>query len=220
MQDETPLLKDPEFLSKVWQKVLKMLKPGHGFTGVQINEAIKEALKGMTVFDHALGVLNSEILCEKCGVCCRICNPIFLEPGDIQRISSFLRMSVADFHLRYVETDGERFFFKYSKPCRFLRGNLCTIYPARPNVCRVYPFNQSTKKLVFEKECGVPVNLVAFKTIGFLVKKRFSKEMDRKMKGYMDALYEKAKTEHPNADEIEISWYIIQEVLRGFLKRG
>ncbi len=201
----TKLQDDPEAVSKVWRRVLKRLKDRHGFTGVQINQAIQQATKGLTAPEYLLGARFSGSLCVKCGACCRFCDPILLEAEDIMRIASHLKISVADFHIKYVKTDGEDFSLKFTKPCGFLRGNLCKIYSVRPMICRAYPFAEDPKKMVFEKTCNIPLEMMAIKAVGLLLRQKLPFELNRKLETYVNVAYQKARALNPDADELKIA---------------
>jgi len=83
--------------------------------------------------------VSSQIDCRQCANCCKVIRPL-LEPRDIERLATHLRLSVEEFLSEYLEPDedGEGYFFK-TTPCAFLKDNLCTVYPQRPDACRSYP---------------------------------------------------------------------------------
>lgn len=93
--------------------------------------------------------------CRLCGDCCRhIANSIMLEPMDAYNLARYLRNqgepveSTEDVLARYahagwlagnfpiflLNTAGE------AESCVFLKDGRCSIYEARPRVCRIYPF--------------------------------------------------------------------------------
>lgn len=101
--------------------------------------------------------LNARIpfRCECCGRCCRnLENALMLEPLDIFNLSKYLReqgekiLGPEDMLERYahpellcdsypifqLNTEGEE------HTCTFLKGGRCSVYEARPQVCRMYPF--------------------------------------------------------------------------------
>lgn len=83
-----------------------------------------------------LALILSQVNCEGCDAPCCKSNPngenINLMPMDYMRI----RDLYGDEGFLYI--DGQRYL---KMPCRFLKGNRCQIYPHRPFVCQVYPFN-------------------------------------------------------------------------------
>jgi Fe-S-cluster containining protein len=82
--------------------------------------------------------------CTECGACCTG-SPgyVWLEEKDIQAICEQLQISREDLLKRYCRQIGHRFALKeHSKTydCVFLRDNRCTIYSARPEQCRSFPW--------------------------------------------------------------------------------
>jgi Fe-S-cluster containining protein len=80
-----------------------------------------------------------KIDCLKCANCCKTTSPIFRDV-DIQRLSNFLRVSVADFQKRYLQMDSDGDWVLQSSPCPFLyEDNTCAVYEVRPKACSEYP---------------------------------------------------------------------------------
>jgi len=84
--------------------------------------------------------------CLACGNCCKTTSPIFTDK-DIQRISKFLKLKVADFISSYLKRDEDDFYVLKTAPCTFLdlNDNMCTIYDVRPKACREYPHTDRRK---------------------------------------------------------------------------
>jgi Fe-S-cluster containining protein len=90
--------------------------------------------------DVALLLKMQDRWCERCGECCRRNTPIALARSDAERISRYLRMPYKKFKQRFrIVPVGNSKFHMPASPCPFLEGNLCSIYPVRPQVCRLYP---------------------------------------------------------------------------------
>ena len=190
--DETKVIgADRAFKRRVKKIVVKRIRNPSDFTPEEIKQAIEKALETFTILDWAIGVLNSSYLCGKCGICCRKCHPIRLEPEDIQAIANYLHVSIPRFYLEYVDIYKDHFILKGTRPCRFLRGNLCSIYPVRPLVCRFYPFNQDTRKIVFQTGCRIPEKFVAYKAAVLLIRKKMPRHMDHALELYMKRLHHK-----------------------------
>ena len=69
--------------------------------------------------------------CKECGNCCRVLELEFTEP-ELRTIAKSMEQSIDEFKKRFV-VEG------IVKPCPALKGNLCSIYEGRPDVCRSYP---------------------------------------------------------------------------------
>lgn len=86
--------------------------------------------------------------CAKCpAICCAVYPSVPVTPRDIRRLAKHFGVTPEEAIRRYTKMrDGERVLRRKSDPifdnvCRFLdpvtRG--CTVYHARPNVCREFP---------------------------------------------------------------------------------
>jgi len=69
--------------------------------------------------------------CKECANCCRVLELEFTEP-ELHTIARSMEQSIDEFKKRFV-VEG------ILKPCPALKGNLCSIYEGRPDVCRSYP---------------------------------------------------------------------------------
>ncbi len=77
-----------------------------------------------------------------CTNCCRQRGFVYLAQGDLERAATFLGISPAEFERRYVYRT--RHLLRLRKPrrksCAFLLDNGCSIHPAKPTQCRLFPF--------------------------------------------------------------------------------
>lgn len=77
--------------------------------------------------------------CLKCANCCKTTGPLFTSK-DVERISSHLKINVAEFEKKYLKRDEENDLVLQKVPCVFLDSeNYCSIYDVRPKACREYP---------------------------------------------------------------------------------
>jgi Fe-S-cluster containining protein len=86
--------------------------------------------------------------CEKCpAFCCSIYGRVIVGDDDVERMAAHYEITFEEAEKRFTKTlDGERLMRRrkddlLSETCKFLdkktRG--CTIYHARPDVCRIFP---------------------------------------------------------------------------------
>jgi uncharacterized protein len=80
----------------------------------------------------------TQIDCKTCANCCKALDTFLIEK-DIVELAGHLKMSPADFETQYVAKteDGKQKLKK--NPCFFLKGNLCSVFDARPTECRSFP---------------------------------------------------------------------------------
>jgi len=80
--------------------------------------------------------------CTSCANCCREVQPTFSEE-EVDRLARRLGMEQRQFIQRYLErTEGgsENPCQTRTKPCPFLKDNLCSVYEDRPADCNGYPY--------------------------------------------------------------------------------
>jgi Fe-S-cluster containining protein len=77
-----------------------------------------------------------------CTACCEQRGFVYLTEGDIARAAGFLGMTVAAFEKRHVYRTKHlcRLRVPRDSQCGFLRANGCSIHPAKPTQCRIFPF--------------------------------------------------------------------------------
>lgn len=87
--------------------------------------------------------------CKHCGQCCiDECTQINLSIGDIVRICKFLNCNIGNVLLKIgIKPFGDPetanhydYELGLNIPCEFRKGEKCTIYPARPLNCRIFPY--------------------------------------------------------------------------------
>ncbi len=78
-----------------------------------------------------------------CGACCSQKGEVFVAGPEIHRLATFLRLPQPEFRKRYLrKMHGKQALIDNANGgCIFLSSDLkCTVYEARPEQCRTYPF--------------------------------------------------------------------------------
>lgn len=82
--------------------------------------------------------------CQRSGNCCAIPGGfVRVTDDDVQRIAALLGLEVAAFRSRYLQPDGVTLKDGLGHRCVFLQDGApagCSIYEARPQRCREWPF--------------------------------------------------------------------------------
>lgn len=67
---------------------------------------------------------------------------VYLSEDDVRKAARFLKMSTAAFERQYVyrTTHQIRLRKPADRQCHFLRDGGCSIHPAKPTQCRLFPF--------------------------------------------------------------------------------
>lgn len=82
--------------------------------------------------------------CTRCGACCTgTPGYVWVGPVEIARIADYRGETVEEFSSRFVRQVGRRYSLieKPNNDCVFWDARIgCTVYEARPNQCRTWPF--------------------------------------------------------------------------------
>lgn len=82
--------------------------------------------------------------CTGCGTCCRWTGSVLLTDRDIAAMAAALALSEQEFidhHTRLAPNRIQLALTDHSDgSCSFLEGDRCSIYDARPEQCRSFPF--------------------------------------------------------------------------------
>jgi len=77
-----------------------------------------------------------------CTACCEQKGFVYLTEDDVPRAAQFLGMTAAAFERKYVYRTKNRRRLRVPRDsqCTFLRDGGCSIHPAKPTQCRIFPF--------------------------------------------------------------------------------
>ncbi|MBQ2760694.1 MAG: YkgJ family cysteine cluster protein [Mailhella sp.] len=96
-----------------------------------------------TVHEQLFRDKTETFACQRCGKCCEGRGGIVVGPRDLTRLSVHFGLSGEEVLARYAEMMGGKPTLKVGDDgfCMFFKeGRGCTIHPARPSVCRAWPF--------------------------------------------------------------------------------
>jgi len=102
----------------------------------------------MKTHDHSDRILRriaegieEQIDCSVCANCCRVAT-VKVSERDVERLARYLRVTPAGFVAEYtMESEDQGAILRWSEEsgCVFLDGTACTVYDARPDICRRFP---------------------------------------------------------------------------------
>jgi Fe-S-cluster containining protein len=78
-----------------------------------------------------------------CTECCRQKGFVYLTPDDLVRMAEFTGMSARAFEKKYVYRTSRQMRLRVPRDggtCSFLLEGGCSIHPAKPTQCRIFPF--------------------------------------------------------------------------------
>jgi len=98
--------------------------------------------------------LSKIINCRQCGRCEKKASSVFITQEDIEKIANHLN-ATQEVVKGLMHIEGEHMIM----PCPFYK-NECTIYPARPITCRIFPlFQHPDGRLAFSLDCPAGVDM-------------------------------------------------------------
>ena len=114
------------------------------YRGKYILEGLDEIppamLKDLDLAYNVCERLHDSFPCEMCGKCCHQAN-ITVMDEEVERIAKHLNMTSDAFIDEYLYRRDGLWLFKKERKCRFLgENNKCTIWIARPEICRDFPY--------------------------------------------------------------------------------
>jgi Fe-S-cluster containining protein len=77
-----------------------------------------------------------------CVACCRQRGFVYLTAADLIRAAEFVGLGAAAFERKYVYRTRHKLRLRVPRgsTCHFLNGEGCSIHPAKPAQCRIFPF--------------------------------------------------------------------------------
>lgn len=81
--------------------------------------------------------------CQMCGQCCQGKGGIVASASECARLAAFLGLSVEEFTASYTESQGNKRVLRCGEDgyCVFFHPHkACTVHPAKPDICRAWPF--------------------------------------------------------------------------------
>jgi len=107
----------------------------------------------ISIEDLSNKIRSVGFMCRRCGTCCRCVSPdsdlVMVSPPEVRAIISSTGLAWDRIVTPYPETISDRSgaritlgwcLHREGDRCRFLDEKICTIYAARPWICRTYPF--------------------------------------------------------------------------------
>lgn len=110
--------------------------------------------------NDALFIRDNPQLCEKCGWCCKNCDPIVVAPKEVLKLGSTK-------NVRLFARDGEKDMYAINLPCSYqLKDNTCGIYKNRPESCKLFPLGNKNGVTTVQRtvHCGFIEAMLTTKT--------------------------------------------------------
>ncbi len=99
---------------------------------------LSQARLDRAVAGHYAAVAG-RIDCRTCGNCCKVMSPE-LAKKDVRRLAEVLLLPEDELIREYLQPGEDKgTYVSRQVPCPFLQDKLCTVYEARPDVCRSFP---------------------------------------------------------------------------------
>jgi len=171
----------------------------------ELIEAGVMSLSAISETELAMTFTLQDEYCEKCGNCCRLCNPLVVSKEELKEIADYLRLSYKKLKkgnkIFPRGRDYPGLFNIPAAPCPFLIRNSCSIYEVRPSVCRIFPMGWAMTRLFQGKGLMVPKKCAAIENILVeLATARLSIELlYREKPELLDKIAEQSKLKYDNA---------------------
>ncbi|NOZ49962.1 MAG: YkgJ family cysteine cluster protein [Chloroflexi bacterium] len=140
MPHTPPLLSDPD---QVAARGLQLADEQWAWYGALLasNELADDRHKPL--LDALVAEIMAQIDCRTCGRCCQRMGPV-VDASELERLALTLDLSPHAFRQRYLrpmwpQASAAQQEWLLSDPCPLHDGLLCTVYEARPQICRDFP---------------------------------------------------------------------------------
>lgn len=93
--------------------------------------------------DQIVQKIASEVTAAiDCTACAKCCRALVIAPDykDVSRLAEHTSLTTHEFRKKYMRLDAEGDVVMRQRPCPFLKSSRCSVYEARPNLCRKYPY--------------------------------------------------------------------------------
>jgi Fe-S-cluster containining protein len=151
-------------------------------------------------FESANKIFGAVGGCQCCGNCCRE-TPVEITPTEIARIARFLNLGVKETFNKFAFWYESTTEIYLKTPCPFLNDkNKCSIYPARPLMCKFYPIRPTEFwfTIVNNPNCPLSQTILQFnkKYVNSPeVKKAFEQQLPEIKQFFQQAIKESAEAE-------------------------
>lgn len=107
--------------------------------------------------DRSLYAEGIRFECTGCGECCKARHGygyIYVNPAERRALAAHLGLSQRAFRKKHcAKTEGRIHLREPTRNCQFLDGVRCSVYAARPQQCRTWPFwPENMTRKVWDKE--------------------------------------------------------------------
>lgn len=94
--------------------------------------------------DRSIYAQGIRFECTGCGDCCKARHGfsyIYVNPAERKALAKHLGLSLRAFTKEHCKKTDDLYHLRHpSRDCHFLDGARCTVYAARPQQCRTWPF--------------------------------------------------------------------------------
>ena len=177
-------------------RVLKLVKTRLKMPPIREEDVLKavSSLGIIVETEVAMAIAMQDIICQRCGDCCRNRGTIRFRKDELQAAADHLHVEYKRLKDKIGATPMGDGTFIIGQPCRFLKDNRCIIYSVRPGTCRGYPSNDMFTKIGRRESFeGCPIADPLLTEI--VVKRVLEEQMWRENPGELKRLVEKRRVD-------------------------